>query len=582
MNENKLCIIVCDYFTSEIAYLLDSGEYSDIALNSFASNCHLTPSHQERINKVVAAGESQFDKVVFIGCACHLLLEERKSDANNIEIIPLNHSLELFLSNTLLEHLFSEKYYIVSNGWLRNYTRHIKDWGFDSNTAKKFFKESADKILFLDTGLPDSYMPKLETMSEFTGLPFEILPIGLSYCKQFIDSIVTNWRQDKERKYVNAKLAQSSSRVAEYALTFTEISNLVDLIDEKEIIDKISNLITVLFAPEKIVYIPQTTGQDTDSQLLKPAEILNAAVAQDSFFIEMQNHGDQIGRIEVIGITFPRYIEKYKEISSIIGRVGGLALSNAKKFSIISKNENRLKEYANELKHINDSKDKLFSIIAHDLRSPLHGLLGLTALMSAGEKFSAEELPKIGAHLHKAVSNLNSLMENLLEWAQIQKGALNINPRVVNVSSILERNIAFFQQRGAQKGIIISNNIPGNLEIYADEDMTNTIIRNLLSNAIKFTNRGGRIAGEAKLTDSCFVEISIADTGVGITDNIVQKLFKIGEKVSSLGTENEASTGLGLIICMEFVEMHGGKIWVESKEGSGSTFFFTLPACKIN
>ena len=230
-----------------------------------------------------------------------------------------------------------------------------------------------------------------------------------------------------------------------------------------------------------------------------------------------------------------------------------------------------------ELERLSTEKDKLFSIIAHDLRSPFHGLLGLTEILATNcNEMSSEEISKFSSKLHDSVINLYALLGNLLEWGQLQKGTIGFMPETLYLYGIFSKSIDSIIQRAFQKGITIFNEIPETLKIYADEKMISSVLRNLLFNAIKFTRNGGKVIGKARKTYDGLVEISVTDTGVGILRDNIGKLFKLGEKVSSLGTDNEPSTGLGLVLCKEFIEKNGGKIWVESEEGVGSTFYFTL------
>jgi PAS domain S-box-containing protein len=245
--------------------------------------------------------------------------------------------------------------------------------------------------------------------------------------------------------------------------------------------------------------------------------------------------------------------------------------------SVNKKTEEEIKRTSKELEKLNSEKDKLFSIIAHDLRSPFHGLLGLTELMAKeSHEMSSEEIKEYSKSLNSAVLNLYKLLENLLEWAQFQKGSLTFMPKSLNLSGIFLQSIDSIKQRAIQKGITIINEISENQIIYADEKMINSVLRNLLSNAVKFTPKGGRVIGKSREIEEGMVEISVTDTGIGIPGDTIRKLFMYSEKVGRKGTDNELSTGLGLVLCKEFVEKNGGRIWVESKEGNGSTFRFTL------
>ncbi len=241
------------------------------------------------------------------------------------------------------------------------------------------------------------------------------------------------------------------------------------------------------------------------------------------------------------------------------------------------KNEELIKNNV-ELEKSNNQKDKFFSIIAHDLRSPFQGFLSLTKIMAEDMgSYTALELTQAGKDMHKTASNLFNLLKNLLDWAQIQKGAMSFQPELFPLSDLIAENVQVLKKRSEQKGISIINNVSDYFQVYADEKMISSVLLNLLSNAIKFTNRNGSVTICAKKTIDQSVEISVCDSGVGIGKNLIDKLFKVGEKVRTLGTEGELSTGLGLLLCKEFVEKQGGRIWVESEEGKGSTLSFTLP-----
>ena len=232
----------------------------------------------------------------------------------------------------------------------------------------------------------------------------------------------------------------------------------------------------------------------------------------------------------------------------------------------------------NELKELNATKDKFFSIIAHDLRSPFQGFLAMTAMMSENiGDFSDEELAKNLGEMNKSAQNLYKLLQNLLEWARIQNGTIEFEPKYYMLKEIIEQNIESINEMAKQKGVTIISEIPESQKVFADENMINTILRNLISNAVKFTRKEGIVTAKSRTINNDTLEISVHDTGVGMSGSTLLKLFKTGEKVGCKGTDGEASTGLGLLLCKEFVEKHRGKIWAVSEEGKGSTFTFNLP-----
>jgi len=257
----------------------------------------------------------------------------------------------------------------------------------------------------------------------------------------------------------------------------------------------------------------------------------------------------------------------------IIGTFGiSMNIDDRKKAEV----EIRLKN--EELHKINLEKDKFFSIIAHDLRSPFNGFLGLTELMVEDlPTMSMADIKKIALIMRTSATNLFSLLGNLLEWSSMQRGLSTFSFESFLLKPRISESMVFVMDGANKKGITVSYNVPVDLEVYADRNMVGGIIRNIASNAVKFTNKGGNIAISAKTVAANFVEISIKDSGIGMKQEMINHLFSLDVNTRRSGTEGECSTGLGLILCKDFIEKHGGKLWVESIEETGSTFRFTLP-----
>lgn len=223
------------------------------------------------------------------------------------------------------------------------------------------------------------------------------------------------------------------------------------------------------------------------------------------------------------------------------------------------------------------SMDKFFSIISHDLRSPFLGFAGMTKMMAENiDSFSKDELSELSIAMHKSVNNLIRMMTNLLDWARMKQGEFSYNPEVIGLREKVSDNLALINRLIEQKGIEFILEIPQELFVYTDEEMLNSVLRNLMTNAVKFTSKNGKVSVSSKETVNNFVEIALTDNGIGMSDELCKKLFRMEEKVGRKGTEGEESTGLGLLVCKQFVEKNGGKIWVDSKEGTGSTFYFTV------
>ncbi|GAK55027.1 response regulator receiver protein [Candidatus Vecturithrix granuli] len=230
-----------------------------------------------------------------------------------------------------------------------------------------------------------------------------------------------------------------------------------------------------------------------------------------------------------------------------------------------------------ELAELNASKDKFFSIISHDLRSPFNALLGFAQILSENlERYTLEEIQQKVIYIRTAAERLYALLENLLTWSRIQRGAIEYDPEPLDLAEIVEDNVALFMPNAEQKQIRLHNSIQAQTFVYADYSMLNTVIRNLTSNALKFTSSGDHVSLSVMVAER-LVEVAVSDTGVGIPAEVLPTLLRIDTHHTRVGTAGEKGTGLGLVLCKELIEKNGGQLWVESEAGKGSTFKFTLP-----
>lgn len=247
----------------------------------------------------------------------------------------------------------------------------------------------------------------------------------------------------------------------------------------------------------------------------------------------------------------------------------------------LTENEIRLKN--EQLQTVNAEKDKFFSIIAHDLRGPLSAFVGATQIITEEiQTMSIEEIKDITDSMKTSATNIYNLLENLLEWSRLRRGAMDFSPEKINLRKDIDDCINILSESARKKSIDIEVTIPFEIAILADRHMFETVIRNLVSNAIKFTSAGGKVILSAGKKSDQFIEIKVIDSGIGMSPEIISKLFQMNEKISRPGTEGEPSTGLGLLLCKEFIEKCGGRIWAESEAGRGSIFYFTLPQSNEN
>lgn len=239
--------------------------------------------------------------------------------------------------------------------------------------------------------------------------------------------------------------------------------------------------------------------------------------------------------------------------------------------------EEQLIKYTEELKLLNASKDKFFSIISHDLRSPFNSLLGLTEYISQSyDEMTPQDIKSSISSIYNSSRQVYGLILNLLEWSMIQSGRIKVDKTVINLKELGNEIKDLYEETAKQKSLELSININEEIFVYADKYMIDTIIRNFVSNSIKFTNPGGKIIVKG-IINGDNAEVSVTDSGIGISIENQKNLFRIDEQFRREGTAKEKGTGLGLILCKEFIEKNNGVLWVESEEGKGSRFSFTVP-----
>lgn len=367
--------------------------------------------------------------------------------------------------------------------------------------------------------------------------------------------------------YSTVQTEEGKERENYYNTILNNIGDPVFLKDEESRLLFVNDAFCKLFGLSKVEIIGKTLAEDVDSE------------ESESFLrIDKQVLSDGIENINEESLTV-----RDEEARMISTRKSRYINSDGKRFLIgIIRDitdrynaEKALKKSEAELKELNAKKDKLFSIIAHDLRNPLHNILGLSEILK--EKFNEsgdEETEKYLSFINSSAKNTFILLENLLNWAKSETNQLIFNPKNLIFSDVISEIIELEKALAKTKNISLKYFSLVDIVVYADENMLKTILRNLISNAIKFTAFGGyvRVFAVSKIDH---VEITISDDGIGMNKEKIKGLFNIYSNTTTLGTSSEKGSGLGLILCKEFVEKHQGKIWVESE--NGCDFKFTLP-----
>lgn len=316
-----------------------------------------------------------------------------------------------------------------------------------------------------------------------------------------------------------------------------------------------------------------------------PPVILSSRLHSPFFTFKEHEHNDRFQDLTIVPIQVPDSdsynaiitVTDVTDITRKLEEQNALYRQAQDEIRIRKQIQKKLKESERSLKELVLTKDKFFSIIAHDLINPFNALLGLSNILITGcEEKDFEKVEECSNLINISTESVYALLINLLDWSRLQLGKFQLNPEQFKVEESIDNIISQLISSADSKEITIIKNVHPSLTIFADKNMFNTVIRNLISNAIKFTFRKGKININALSIDENTV-IAISDTGIGITTDDIKNLFKIDSNISTPGTDMERGTGLGLVLCKEFIDQHKGKIWVESEIGEGSTFYFSLP-----
>lgn len=394
----------------------------------------------------------------------------------------------------------------------------------------------------------------------FSALTFLLIYNAVYFGKNFLKQ----WRKsldelkDKEIELVKNKYKKIFDFSPNGILTIDKKGQIIEYSKEA---DKILGL-SKLHPEERTIYNKRWNRTNVDGHIIQPEEFVG---------IRAINENRHIENVEMQLLWQDKKI--WLNVSAApLGNGDGAVIS----YMVISDK----KEREEQLKELNATKDLFFSILSHDLRSPFNSLLGFTDLLLTSHKsFSNDELEDVFKTIHQTSDKTYKLLNNLLLWAQSQKGDIQMNKERLNIFELANANIKLQTEPAQNKNTELINHIKEDRFVYADKNMMDTVIRNLLTNAIKYTE-GGKITISSKMSSEN-IELSISDTGLGMNEATKNALFKVGETRSKEGTHSEKGTGLGLILCKDFIEKHKGQIWVESEEGKGSSFKFNIPISKM-
>lgn len=477
----------------------------------------------------------------------------------------------LLLFKTAIDKTSNGVFLLNKNGGVE-YVNHkaCKDLGYtnnemlkmtlsdiDSDISKEVWSRMWEQFKYNKEGEDNNVINKIYQRKNGTSFPIEVLSYYFSFNnEEFVLSIV---RDISERKRYEKELAESKMKMQR----IFDIAPVGLVVVKDRVITKMNS------------HLCKISGYSEEELLNASTQILYTDKN------EFEQTGKQLYRgIKEGGISNVDAVWKRKD-GTLINALLHIALIDADDLSkgVVASvlDITSQKRHQKQLTELNMAKDKFFRIIGHDLRNPFGSIMGLSEIMIEQlNEFTEQNLWEMLTHIHKSSKSTYHLLENLLTWSRSQSGDIEFKPTLVFVQELINDTIYLLAENARQKNIQLKVEIDEELRITADENMISTIIRNLTSNAIKFTREQGQVT-ISTITKNDEIIFSIADNGVGIEEGDIDKLFKIDGEYSTPGTNNEQGTGLGLVLCKEFVDKHNGKLWVESIPGEGSTFNFSIP-----
>lgn len=580
--DSTLHLFICEHFKEETFGVLSSGDFQDVVPSFFPARCGRPLLKTNQLSTLPELNADIRSDKLLCGCSCLSAADKLFLTQKKIQYLHLENCFQMFASKDLINSMIEEGAYLITPGWLSNWRVWVESWGGQEQSSQ-IFSDSVSKLVLLDTGTDPASRENLKLFAGALNKPTETISTGLDFFRLLLTNEVFKWRLGKNSKEERPVEIQNN-HPAHYAMAMDLLSHLPRAESEDAVAQKIIDLLIMLFAPGRINYltildsipgllwsIPEVDERmSVKISLSQCNEQICPSEAGKGFRFRVGKGKMAVAVIEVSDFAHPEYMEHYKNLSIAMSGVFVLAVENARFFQKITNMNITLGE-------LNNTKDKFFSIIAHDLKNPFVAITGFSDLLienlSDYDKQRIEEYLKI---ISTSSKQAFELLENLLLWARSQTGRIEFQPQSIDIKEVVVDIIALVYSQYIKKNITLSSSVDDMSIVHGDRNMISTILRNLIVNAIKFTPVNGKISVDVKLINNDS-EISVTDSGVGISNADIEKLFRIDSKISTDGTNNEKGTGLGLILCKEFVEKHGGKIWVESEVGKGSRFTFTLP-----
>lgn len=570
MNDPRLGVLCCGHLRVEVSEALRRLGAADAEIACFPTSCHLPKPGEPHPAACLAGLSQRTDAAVALCMNCAHVPVERGTHDDRLSVVHVGTLAELLLGADACARALSEGAFVVLPGWAARWREVIcETWGFDRDTARVFFAETSRRILALDTIVRPLDRDALSAFSDFVGLPVEVRVTGISHLEALLGRELDRRRQALTLREHTALVGRSRSLAAEHAAIVDFVTSMGDLLSEAEILGHTTELLTVLFGPRGGVrHVPPAHPSDGEDPASGAAE---AGEDGRSIHITLAFAGADLGRLEVRELANPPAIPRYLPLAHAVGEAAAMALHAARTF----RRERRLRE---QLAVKVDELDSFVSISAHDMRQPLTTAMGYSDLLSEIPDSTAEQRAVWQDRLRASLTQMHTLLEDLLTLSRV--GRAESSPERVDLRAMLERLRGELAELLAERSVELR--VAGTLPaVRAAPRWIHETFQNLITNSIKYNDAPiptieiGHLPPQRGTESQPMAAVFVRDNGIGIDPEETARAFDMFRRLSN--AEGRPGTGVGLSIVRKAVEGEGGRVWIESAPGQGTTVYFTLP-----
>lgn len=585
-------VITCTNFSREIEALHAIEPDYTFRTYCFPPRCEKPVENLNQVFEMFPGERERLTKgpTLIIGGAC--LHQMKKEERTGVLYLLEDCCLYLAADREIVSPHLQDGYYAVTPGWVVSWKDRLQEWGFTREQARLFFHDTVRGILLGDTGVYEGVDDKLKDFSAYIDLPERIIRVGLSHFRMLVNKRVSLF----ERRILEARLGNelrlAEERTANYQTAFEVIQELARMENEEAIIEGFLDFCGMMFAPKGIVYLSSKPSAGDyklyywgETPAADPEHLKNSTSSfelhnnRSGFTLCINFQQSCLGFLYVDRIAFPEHVEQYLNFARALSGPFAMAVETSRTMQKLSKAYESEKQALLQAQKANKTKNQFIANISHEIRTPIHGILGMVGLLDPSELRGEQQ--EIVRTIGSSANILLELINDIIDISKIEAGRMEVECKTFDLHQIFRETSSIFNPAAKEAGISLSLDQDPSIPqfVKGDPKRLRQILFNLISNAIKFTDAGSVqiTVGQKQEVGGPILFVSVKDTGIGISSEKQHLLFEAFSQVDSSETRRASGSGLGLAITRELVGLLGGDLGFTSEEGKGSDFFFYLP-----